>query len=218
MKELLLMFLRFIFNTVSPSTGLSARQQFFKPITDNNYYKIISYTNRHKYYVLCAGIACLQDMDFYSSGFRRLWLSIQFLCRLIIHDIDKYKPSMLHAYAEAFYGDKGVEIPATGYFHKPGRDLRYDRAWKKHQAWAHHWQAHVLIEDSGTLRALDMPLMELLEMVVDWRGAGRAQGKPDYKAWYLANYWRMTLHENTRAFIEWYLQVSPADKEKATND
>lgn len=47
-----------------------------------------------------------------------------------------------------------------------------------------------------------MPLVYRREMLADWIGAGRALGKPDTKAWYLANKDKMKLHGDTRAWIE----------------
>lgn len=53
-----------------------------------------------------------------------------------------------------------------------------------------------------------MPDKYRREMLADWRGAGRALGKPDTKAWYLANKDKMMLHPETRAWIESALDVA----------
>lgn len=119
---------------------------------------------------------------------------------------------MLRAYAEAFYGDSPLEVASSGYYHQPGVKLEYDRYWKRHQAWGHHWQAHVLIEDNGGTRALAMPLLDRLEMLDDWRGAGAAQGKPDTKTWYLDNWHKQKLEATTRAWVEAELEVTEQDK------
>jgi hypothetical protein len=47
-----------------------------------------------------------------------------------------------------------------------------------------------------------MPDKYRREMLADWRGAGRALGKPDTQAWYAANRDKMKLHPETRAWIE----------------
>ena len=52
------------------------------------------------------------------------------------------------------------------------------------------------------MRALAIPPHYVREMVADWIGAGRAQGKPDVAAWYAANAAKMVLHDDTRALVE----------------
>ncbi len=53
-----------------------------------------------------------------------------------------------------------------------------------------------------TPKILPMPLKYCKEMLADWRGAGKAQGKPDTKAWYEANRNKMQLHHETRKWVE----------------
>jgi len=48
-----------------------------------------------------------------------------------------------------------------------------------------------------------MPYNAIREMVADWRGAGRALGKPDTVAWYQVNRANMRLHP----FTEWHVQT-----------
>lgn len=55
---------------------------------------------------------------------------------------------------------------------------------------------------SAALKVLPMPDCYRREMLADWRGAGRAQGTPDVRAWYRANQHKMRLHPETRAWIE----------------
>ncbi len=55
--------------------------------------------------------------------------------------------------------------------------------------------------------ALPMSKVARAEMLADWHGAGRALGKPDTRAWYLANRNNMKLHPETRQFIEVMLKV-----------
>lgn len=62
---------------------------------------------------------------------------------------------------------------------------------------------------------LDMPLADRKEMLADWRGAGRALGKPDTKAWYLQNRDNMQLHPDTRAWVEMMLGVIPPSDPEA---
>ena len=52
-----------------------------------------------------------------------------------------------------------------------------------------------------------MPILAMKEMLADWRGAGRAQGKPDVRGWYEANKDKMDLHPHTRRWLELQLGI-----------
>jgi hypothetical protein len=45
------------------------------------------------------------------------------------------------------------------------------------------------------------------EMLCNWKGAGRAIGKPDTKGWYLKNKDKMLLGHETRQWIEQQLSI-----------
>ena len=130
--------------------------------------------------------------------------------RGIVHDWSKLRPSEFFPYAEHFYG-KGKDISSgrdsTGYY-KPTDtgDPDFDFAWLLHQKRnKHHWQWWIIVGDDGSRRALEMPEEYMLEMVCDWKGAGKAQGfteKDECKNWYLANKDKMTLHKKTRKKVE----------------
>lgn len=133
---------------------------------------------RHKYFVYVEG--------------RKLGLP---MLRLIIHDWDKFGPQMFIAYACAFFASDGskqyVETEA------------FDRTWNRHQKVSkHHWQAWVLMEDSGAVKVLKMPELDMREMLADWRGAGRAYGNPDTAGWYEKTKHARKLHPETQAWIE----------------
>jgi len=55
--------------------------------------------------------------------------------------------------------------------------------------------------------ALPMPHKYILEMVADWRGAGRAYGNPDTQNWYRLNKDKMILHQDTRREVEELLGI-----------
>jgi hypothetical protein len=79
----------------------------------------------------------------------------------------------------------------------------FDRAWLHHQHFnAHHWNHWVLRRDDGSFKALPMPERFAREMVADWIGAGRAQGKPDVRGWYEANRDKLLLDPATRSYVE----------------
>jgi hypothetical protein len=112
-----------------------------------------SYLARHKWFVF---LECV-----------RLGVPL----RGLTHDISKFLPDEWLPYAEMFYGggkDKHL-----------GKD-EFDAAWLRHiHRNNHHPQYWVLLENSGSLKVMDMPEGAIREMVADWRGAGKAQGHGD---------------------------------------
>lgn len=125
------------------------------------------------------------------------------------HDLSKYSEYEWAPYAQYFYGGYARDqVPE--YVQRA-----FDRAWLAHQhANDHHWQHWVLREDSGAVQVLEMNELALLELLADWRGAGRAilGAAADTTAWYLKNAEKMLLHPSTRAFIEGHLQVPQAQR------
>lgn len=168
------------------------------------------YVIRHKWFVLLESIKLGVP-----------WLGL-------IHDWSKLLPSEWFPYAYTFYTRKGSKM----YEETPA----FVRAWMKHQHRnKHHWQywlnveifplpdTSVLVWDRGEASVVfgddwlpcdgmitvrePMPDRYRREMLADWIGAGRALGKPDTKAWYLANKDRIKLHPETRQWIERQLGV-----------
>lgn len=159
------------------------------------HWKYLGYVVRHKWFVF---VACC-----------RLGIPWQGL----VHDLSKFLPSEWLPYANFFYGPKPSPRDSTGYY-KPTDtgDKEFDFAWLLHQKRnRHHWQWWCLPEDDGGVKILEMPETYVREMVADWRGAGRAQGKPDTCAWYEKNKGKMKLHVNTRMRVEKLLGVNQHD-------
>ena len=158
------------------------------------YYQYFWYILRHKWFVM---LECFK-FGIYLQG--------------VTHDMSKLLPSEFMLYMEHFYGSKvGISRgrDKTGYY-KPTDtgDEAFDFAWLLHQKRnKHHWQWWCLPEDEGGLKVLEMPLRHRKEMLADWRGAGRAQKKPDTIAWYEQNKVRMSLGLETRNWIEKHLIV-----------
>jgi len=171
------------------------------------HWKYLQYVLRHKWYVF---LACLR--------YGLIWQGIT-------HDWSKFLPSEWLPYAKYFYEhfDYQTYDQAPKYLAGLGIDPfpytkqywkeRFDEAWNHHQKrQPHHWQYWVLMNDSGSIEALDMPLNYCREMIADWRGAGRAiTGKDDTKNWYLKNREKMKLHPNTRAWVERELGIVEHD-------
>lgn len=135
------------------------------------------------------------------------------LHRLIIHDFDKFYPSMLIAYAQNFYNPDGTS--------RRGKQTEaFKRTWNNHQKRnRHHWQYWLLTMDDGGTEPLMMDRKDILEMIADWRGAGRAYN-PDWMPdetvkWYMKRWDRLILHPATRSLVEAILQVQPSDRQLA---
>jgi hypothetical protein len=158
----------------------------------NKHLRYANYVFRHKWFVL---VECLK-------------LDIRLLWRGLIHDWSKLTPTEWFPYVEHFYGDKPSPRDATGAYDPLAVGWSFDKAWLSHQHHNdHHWQHHILRGDSHGERITHMPLLAMKEMLADWRGAGRAQGKPDVRAWYEANKDKMDLHPHTRHWIELQLGI-----------
>jgi hypothetical protein len=162
------------------------------------HWRYLKYVLRHKWYVFLYGCQ----------------LGIPLLA--LLHDNSKFRPSEWFAYVEFFYGGpKRLWAEVTGYEKthyfdsarrnsKEGVKEAFDYAWLHHQKRnKHHWQYWVLTNDEEGQRALFMPDRYRREMLADWKGAGRAiNGVEDALGWYGKNRDKMTLHPETRAWIE----------------
>lgn len=149
----------------------------------------LRYVLRHKWFVLMAGL-----------GEVPIW-------RLIFHDWTKFLPVEWNPYVAFFYGHGMTRGQAAALdYNFPvdnATELAFEYAWNHHQNHNdHHWQHWLRFGDDGTLLALPMPDVCRREMWADWRGAGRALGKPDTATWYEANKEKMKLHPGTRKWVE----------------
>lgn len=120
-----------------------------------------------------------------------------------LHDWDKFLPGEWLPYARTFYALNGAKQYVE--------DKAFAHAWNAHQKRnKHHWQFWLITWDRGETEALPMPDVYRREMLADWRGAGRALGKPDTRSWYLKNREAINLHPETREWIEKSLNVQGA--------
>lgn len=153
------------------------------------YFKYLLYVIRHKWYVL---------IEAYKMGI---------LFRGILHDISKFMPDEFIAYAKYFYHENGCKFnggAAWQFTENSKINKDFDKAWLKHiHRNPHHWQYWILRLDDGGTVELDMPIKIILEMVADWRGAGKAiTGADNTEQWYLANKSKMQLSKKTRSMVE----------------
>lgn len=131
--------------------------------------------------------------------------------QLLRHDLSKFLPSEWWPYVAYFYGPTPIDAHA--------RQNAFDAAWLKHiHRNPHHHQYYVLREDSGVIKALEMPDEYLREMVADWAGAGRAiHGKCEVAEWYTRNADKMILHDTTRQRVERMILANYAHVQSRTD-
>jgi len=158
--------------------------------------KYLNYVLRHKWYVF---IECCKE-------------GIPFLG--LIHDLSKFRPSEWFPYTDHFYGKNSKDGIQTGRnktgYYKPydTGDEEFDFAWLLHQKRnKHHWQWWILPMDDGGVKIFDMPLKYRKEMLCDWKGASRAQGKSSVFEWYKENKNNMQLSKETRYWIELKVKI-----------
>lgn len=162
------------------------------------YLEYTGYILRHKYFVFTECVRLARK--------RRILHAIRLIWRGIKHDFSKFYPSEFFPYAERFNG-AGKGIWDDNALPQEVRVAFY-KAWLYHQRNNdHHWQSWLLRLDSGDLISLPMPAIVVDEMIADWRGAGKAIGKPDTKAWYLSNKNNIILNEQARQIVEKELGV-----------
>ena len=142
------------------------------------FFKYISYMARHKWFVF---VECFK----WGIPFRGLF-----------HDTSKFMLDEWIAYQRYFYG-KETETS----------EAEFNKAWLKHQHRnKHHWQHWILRMDDGSTEVLPIPWEVCMEMVCDWKGAGKAVGMPDTIDWYEKNKEKMILHPRTRNMVEFLLE------------
>lgn len=159
-------------------------------------------------------VSVLPHLRYLSYVLRHKWYVFIECCKLgipwrgLVHDLSKFSPTEWGPYVETFYGQKPSPRDATGAYDPSKIGGAFDVAWLHHQHHnPHHWQWWILRGDHDAQKILPMSENCRKEMLADWYGAGRAQGKPDTKAWYLANKDKMLLHHETRQWIENMLRI-----------
>lgn len=127
--------------------------------------------------------------------------------RGLVHDLSKFMPDEFFAYAKWFYSVQGIKFNGGFAWEFHEHELlrsAFDKAWLLHQKRnPHHWQWWILQNDQDGTYPLLMDKAYVLEMVCDWRGAGRAiSGKDDVLAWYHKNAGKMVINDISRAYAE----------------
>ncbi|KKM71391.1 hypothetical protein LCGC14_1431140 [marine sediment metagenome] len=115
----------------------------------------------------------------------------------LLHDLSKFRPSESLPYITFFAHSPVTVIPLEVRTPAIKKSMLLHTNRNKH-----HWQWWVLPYAPDGMTAFPMERKYVLEMVADWRGAGRAQGNPDTAAWYRENGSKMMLHPETRLLVE----------------
>lgn len=122
------------------------------------------------------------------------------LWNLFWHDWTKFFPDEFLYYRNTFYDSK------TGkgqYLKTPDFAL----AWNLHQKRnKHHWQAWVLIWDTGVIEAIPMDTVHIKEMYADWCGAGKMHGRST-KEYYQEFKDKIMMHPNSRLYFENLIEI-----------
>lgn len=107
-----------------------------------------------------------------------------------VHDMSKHGQHEYDAYDAYFYGERDKDA--------------FNRAWLHHiHNNPHHWQHWVLVNDNGSLLALEMPKLYALEMIADWWSfSWRSGNLSDVFDWYEKHKDVIVLHPNSREFVE----------------
>lgn len=150
---------------------------------------------RHKWMFLNAIItelpsAMYRELQYYPIIFRLLW-------RAVTHDLSKFRPSEFMTYAHTYFNGNGVRKP---YRDSPAMDYAWNNHLKRN---SHHWQYYIRIDDSGKAVTMIIPIIDVLEMVLDWTATGWSyDDAKDWRVWYNENKDKIKLHSKTRLLID----------------
>jgi hypothetical protein len=124
------------------------------------------------------------------------------------HDLSKWDDEEYVPYDNYFYGNRTKQVKDE-----------FDIAWLHHQHNnPHHWQYWLLMEDSGKVKALEMPKEYILEMICDWWSfSWKSDNLFEIFDWYKKNGPKMTLHPTTKKTVEEILDKLEAKLEEETD-
>lgn len=83
------------------------------------------------------------------------------------HDRSKYDEEEFIGYCNHWYPLDGSEVEHDA--KRPEDDPEYDYAWSHHQHHnPHHSQYWLIVRDDGSIKALDIPMKYICELLCDW--------------------------------------------------
>lgn len=109
------------------------------------------------------------------------------------HDSSKYVKEEFDSYRDYFYDEQTDAVKR-----------RFDYAWLHHiHDNPHHWQHWLLQEDDGDLKALDIPIQYIIEMICDWWAfSWNKNDLFEIFRWYDKNKDNQNLSDKTRKVVE----------------
>lgn len=173
--------------------------------------RYLRYVLLHKFYVLRAGLAIAKVRGAPEARLRWWW-------RLLVHDWSKFTRAEWTPYVDRFYGETPITLGRQGERERVAlkqwlreANTRFNAAWLHHiHRNPHHWQHHILHEDSGKVLVLVPHAALAYEMVADWLAAGpkvlrahtMAEAVAETIAWYARMHDKQLLRGLVRAAVE----------------
>lgn len=112
------------------------------------------------------------------------------------HDESKFSEAEFYGYRRKFYPEKGEKDDIGG----------FEYAWNHHQkSNPHHWEHWVSIKGNKTT-ALNMPMIYVLEMLIDWTAMSLVR-KNIPSEWYQRQRSKMMLSSETQIRIDYWISV-----------
>lgn len=200
--------------------------------------RYLKYVVLHKLYVLRAGLAIRKHVGIEVNMLAWLWrLLVHDLSKFGRAEWGPYVAMFYGEKAEVIAERRGTAwktlsedshgpmSPEAEAGHREGirrlvaditrdRKAAFNAAWLHHiHANPHHWQHHILHEDSGKTIVLVPPAVLVWEMVADWLAAGpkalrahsMAEAVAETIVWYAANHRQMMMREHPKAMAEFIL-------------
>lgn len=123
--------------------------------------------------------------------FKTAWKRKLYL-HAIFHDMSKFSPQEFIPYAKFFYIDKEKY------------KAEFDKAWEHHyKNNPHHW--NYWLDDNGNPTLIPNEYLE--QMIVDWEAMSLKFGG-NAQEYYLKNYKKIKLDDNTRLRLEYFLGLN----------
>lgn len=115
------------------------------------------------------------------------------------HDLSKYQVEEFESYARRFFIENGREL------HKE----EFDLAWLHHiHNNPHHWNYWVLVDGKNEIKALEMPVEYVWEMICDWLSfsikSGNLKEIKDFNEKKRGEY---IFHPATREFVDMIIEA-----------
>lgn len=147
---------------------------------------------RHKFFIIMA-LRKLPPVMFKQKEYYPILIKL--VTRLITHDLSKLRFSEFFPYSKCFYKSDGSP--------------RYEETFESDVAWnhhlnrnRHHWQYWLRTDDSGKTVEIPIPLIDVLEMILDWIAAGSYRNAEPWLVWYNKSKDNMKINRQTKFLID----------------